>query len=120
MSDQAVTDLSYLQEMAMGDEEIVIETTEVFLENTPEALEEIKNLYTQEKWDELAKLVHKIKPNFSYMGMNRARELLLDIEEQAKSSNISDELPNQITEFSEICNRAFDELSTEIEQLKTA
>ena len=119
MEKQSITDLSYLREMAMGDEDIVIETTEVFLEDTPDALEKMKAYYANEQWDELGKLAHKIKPNLSYMGMERARELIIDIEEQAKGKNISDDLRDKISEFEDLCRQAFGELTAKVKKLKS-
>ncbi len=110
--------MSYLREMAMGDDSIVIETTEVFLEDTPDAIQQMKACYANKDWDQLAKITHKIKPNLSYMGMDRARELILDMEQQAESKNISDNFQQQITEFDHICSHAFNELADKIEKLK--
>ena len=118
MSKQPVTDLSYLREMAMGDDSIIIEIIKVFLKDAPDAIEQMKACYVNKDWEQLAKIAHRIKPNLSYMGMDRARELILDIEQQAKSGNIRDDFRQQITEFDQLCNRAFDELTDKIEQLK--
>jgi HPt (histidine-containing phosphotransfer) domain-containing protein len=118
VDNQTVTDLSYLREMAMGDETIIIETTEIFLEDTPQALENLQEHFANQEWDKLARLAHKIKPNLAYMGMDRARELIIDIEEQAQDENISDDIGDQIKEFKQLCNRALDELADKINKLK--
>ncbi len=118
MDDQSVTDLSYLRQMAMGDESIIIETTEVFLDDTPNALEHLQEHFANQEWDKLAKLAHKIKPNLAYMGMDRARKLIIDIEKQAKSGEISDDLDDQIAEFNKLCRRALEELSDKVKELK--
>jgi len=104
--------------MAMGDDSIIIEITKVFLKDAPDAIEQMKASYANEDWEQLAKIAHKIKPNLIYMGMDRARELILDIEQQAKSGNIRDECRQQITEIDQLCNRAFSELTDKVEQLK--
>lgn len=119
MSNQEVTDLSYLREMAMGDDEIVIETTEVFLEDTPNALDNLQEHFANQEWDKLKKQAHKIKPNTQYMGMDRARELILEIEEQAKTENISEDLGSKIKEFNSICRQALDELSAKLDKIKS-
>lgn len=118
VSDQQVTDLSYLREVAMGDEDIVIETTQTFLENAPEALDQIQEAYSNQELQTLYKQAHKIKPNLQYMGMEQARELILEIEEQAKSENISDDLGDKVNEFISICSRGLEELSEKIRKLQ--
>lgn len=118
MDNKSVTDLSYLREIAMGDDSIVIETTEAFLEDAPAAIESIQKHYQREEWQELSKQAHKIKPNLKYMGMDRAHELVLTIEEQANSEQISDDLGEQVSEFCSLCRQALDELSDKIEALR--
>lgn len=102
----------------MGDESIVIETTEAFLEDTPGSIKQMKAAYANEDWDRLARIAHKIKPNLSYMGMDRARELILDLEEQSKNREFADDFRQQIKELDQLCEQAFDELSEKVEQLK--
>jgi len=118
VDNKSVTDLSYLREIAMGDDSIVIETTEAFLEDTPAALENIQNHYESEEWQQLSKQAHKIKPNLKYMGMEHAHELVLTIEEQAKSGQISDDLGEKVSEFCSLCHQALDELTDKVEELK--
>lgn len=119
MDDQAITDLSYLREMAMGDEDIVIETTEMFIKDIPDALQKMKTFSDNEEWENLAKLAHKIKPNLTYMGIERGRELIVDIEEEANSNGISADIRDKVTEFDEICNQAIEELTVKVDDLKS-
>lgn len=118
--EQSVTDLSYLREVVMGDEEILLETTKAFIEETPHALENMYEHYSRQEWEQLYKQVHKIKPNMEYMGMNQARELILDIEHQVKSRKISENLGHQIEELKTICSKAIDELSDKVEELESS
>ncbi|MDZ7658268.1 Hpt domain-containing protein [Fodinibius sp.] len=118
MSNKSVTDLSYLREIAMGDDSIVIETTEAFLEDAPAAIENIQKHYESEEWQKLYKKAHKIKPNLKYMGMERAHELILTIEEQANTGEISEDLGEKVSEFCSLCHQALDELSDKIEALR--
>lgn len=119
VNNQSVTDLSYLREVVMGDEEIIIKTTKAFLEDTPNVLNNMKEHFSKEEWDKLYKQAHKIKPNMEYMGMKQARELVLEIEEQAKSGDPSDNLGDKIKELNLICVKAHEELSAKIEELKS-
>lgn len=118
MEDNEVTDLSYLRELAMGDDSIVIETAETFIGDTPTAISNIEEAYQKEDWDKLYKQAHKIKPSLTYMGMERAGELIIDIEQQAQSNNVRDGLEQQLEEFKQLCQQALEELSAKVEQLK--
>lgn len=118
MSNQEITDLSYLREVAMGDEDIVIDTTRAFLEDTPAALEALHQAYTDQQWQVLYKQAHKIKPNLEYMGIERSSELIREIETQAKNEEISDDLGRKVDEFRAICTHALEELSAKVEKLE--
>lgn len=102
----------------MDDDSIVIETIEAFLDDTPNALENIQKYYEEKEWQQLYKQAHKIKPNLKYMGMERAHELILTIEEQANTGEISDNLGEKISEFCSLSHQALEELSEKIESLK--
>jgi len=80
----------------MGDDDFVIETTKTF---APMHVSKYKRLiaYTNEEWELLYEQAHKIKPNLQYMGMDRVHNLLLDIEEQAKLENVSDDLGEKLS-----------------------
>lgn len=111
--------MSFLRKVAMGDEEIVVETIKVFIESTPNVLENLKQHFTNKEWEKLSNQAHKVKPNLKYMGMERAHELILEIEEQAKSQNISDDLGDKIEEFNLVCSQGIEELSEKVEKLES-
>lgn len=101
----------------MGDEAIIMDTAKAFLEDTPKALDRISDFYANQQWDKLYKEAHRIKPSLKYLGMNRASELIIEIEKQAKFRHISDDLENKIEEFVRICSGALDELSEKLDTL---
>lgn len=119
VNNKSLTDLSYLREVAMGDESIVIETVETFLDDAPDALDKIERHFRNEEWDLLYKQAHKIKPNLQYMGIARAQKLILEIEQQAKTENVSDDMGEQISEFCHLSRQALEELSQKLEDLKS-
>ncbi|HKK46470.1 MAG TPA: Hpt domain-containing protein [Balneolaceae bacterium] len=119
MNDNAVTDLSFLREIAMGDDDIIIETTQVFLDELPQNLKGLRENFANQEWEKIGKLAHKIKPNMAYMGMKRAQKLILNIEQQAKSEEIDEDFGNDISEFIQLCNQASNELNEKLEELKS-
>ena len=115
---EPVTSLSYLREVVMDDEDIVIQTVEAFLKDAPQSLKDIQRHFKHHEWDKLAQAAHKIKPNLKYMGMARAFELIKDIEDQAKSGEITIGLAGKVKKFEGICDQALQELSIKVERLK--
>ncbi len=113
-----MTDLSYLRELALGDESIVIETVETFLDDAPSAIAKIKKAYDDKDWQELYKQSHKIKPSLQYMGMDKAGDLIIEIEGQAKEGDVSDDLDELVSEVLQLIEQALTELSEKVEALK--
>lgn len=118
MGEQPVTDLSYLYHIAMDDHDIVIQTVEAFLEDTPSSLRQLHSTFKKQQWQQLAKTAHRIKPNLKYMGMERSLMLLKEIEGQAKAGKVQEGLESSLEELTVCCNRALQELATEVERLK--
>ncbi len=119
MDNQQLTDLSYLRKVAMGDDEIVIETTEAFLDDTPEALKNLQECFADQKWEQMSRQAHKIKPGLKYMGMEQALELINDIEKQTKSGDVQVDLGSKVKEFNALCSKAIDELLEKVEKIKS-
>lgn len=120
MGTQQITDLSYLHEIAMGDNAIVVETTETFISDTPDAVKTLQEHFVNRDWDKLSRQAHKMKPGLKYMGMERASELILEIERQAESEEIAEDLGDMINELESLALKSLDELSAKIEELKSS
>jgi HPt (histidine-containing phosphotransfer) domain-containing protein len=72
--------LSYLKKIAEGNDAFVIEMIEMFLNRTPQALEQMNECFQKQNWEELRKIVHRIKPSFAYVGMQDIQSKLASIE----------------------------------------
>lgn len=117
MGKKSVTDLSYLHKMTMGDEEIILETVQVFLKSMPQILIKLQSYCDHQEWEKLAAEAHKIKPNLIYMGIGEAHQLIVNIEDDAKNQKI-EKIEYQVEEFSAICNLALKELSKKVDEMK--
>ncbi len=110
--------LSYLKRIAEGNEEFVIEMIEMFLNKTPLALEQMNECFHTQNWEELKKIIHRIKPSFAYVGMQDIQNTLSKIEfwsEDKEDKKIVRELLNEIESGS---GMAFDQLRKELVSLK--
>src|SRR5690554_3859585 len=61
--------LSYLESIAEGDESIIEELINIFLEQIPEFTEGVDKSFTEKRWLELAALAHKAKSSVLSIGM---------------------------------------------------
>lgn len=118
MSDKKITDLSYLENMGMGDDSLIIEMIELFLNNTPETLRSMKRHEANGNWEKLSAEAHKLKPNLSYMGLEGAKEIILEIEDTIKTNSDLGSVSGMIIEVEAICNQAYTELSARLDSLQ--
>lgn len=117
MTNNKITDLDYLRDISTGDNQMVIEMIEVFLEGYKEALSDMHELNREENWEELRARAHKFKPNLAYMGISKGTEKILKLEEQAKNNEPSVDIGSTISELSSICEKASGELQQELKNL---
>ncbi len=76
-------DLSNLKALSRGDEDFVRSMVEIFRQQTPPALEEMKEALRRKDYETLAQTAHRIKPSIENMGITQldgvAREIELAI-----------------------------------------
>ncbi|MFH5831786.1 Hpt domain-containing protein [Halalkalibaculum sp. DA3122] len=119
MAEQKITNLAYLEDLGMGDDELMIEMVELFLTNTPDSIATLRQHCEGNNWKKLAAEAHKLKPNLSYVGLDEARNIIIEIEKCAKNHPEEQQLCSQIDEIDEICQQAYQELEIKLEELKS-
>lgn len=117
MTNNKVTDLNYLRDISTGDNQMVIEMVEVFLESYEEALSEMQELNDKQNLEELRARAHKFKPNLAYMGISKGTEKIQKLEEQAKNNTSGTEINSTLTDLNHICEEASVELRQELENI---
>lgn len=120
MNDEKVIDLSYLRDISMGDNEMIMEMIDVFLEGYDDAISEMRAHYVNEQWDELRAKAHKFKPNLAYMGIARGTEKIEELEMQAKEHNSAQSIDSELNELESICEQASSELRQELNDMNVS
>lgn len=120
LSDRKPIDLSYLEELSMGDESMIIEMIELFLEKSPGNVDAIHRHYRDEEWKKLGEAAHKFKPTLDYMGMEETRERLEAVERLVNNGEPEDpeRLKERIDEIEDQCKQAYGLLKKKLSQLK--
>jgi len=106
--------LDYLNELTGGDEELIDEMMKLFLENTPEALENLKNLHELMNWDEIKKAAHKFKPTLSYMGIKELEGVVPEIEKMALAHDPENKIPSLLETLGHYCGEAIKEINAHL------
>jgi HPt (histidine-containing phosphotransfer) domain-containing protein len=86
-------DLSYLQDVANGSNEFMIEMIQLFLNQTPGYFEQLDQLIKDLNWPLVAEISHKIKPTLTFMGIESARASMAEIEQNARNLKNLETIP---------------------------
>jgi HPt (histidine-containing phosphotransfer) domain-containing protein len=78
-------DLSFLNEIADGSDEFIVESIAMFLEQAPEMLQGISAAIDSKDWVSAAATAHKLKPTLGFFGMTNSQGLIQQVELMCKA-----------------------------------
>lgn len=78
-------DLTFLFEIADGSDEFIIESIDMFLQQTPDLLNTINTAVDSKDWTLAAQASHKLKPNLGFFGMPQSQANIQEVELMAKA-----------------------------------
>lgn len=86
--------LDYLQDV-LGDNPMVLQMTmQKFLTGTPPVMKDMEARLREDNIDEFGKLAHKLKSSAGFMGMEKAKEMLIRMEAICVHKDQVDSLPS--------------------------
>jgi HPt (histidine-containing phosphotransfer) domain-containing protein len=109
-----IIDLSYLKQLSNGDNNFIKEMIEVFMVQTPEAMDNLQKHLLNNDWKMVRAVAHKIKPSMAFVGLNDIQKKMNTVEEYAETETHLDELPEMIEEIKVVIDRAMKELKEEM------
>lgn len=107
-----LVDLNSLSELVGGNTTKIVKYIDLFLKNIPSDFNTLKQEFSKKNWEECAKIAHKIKGNASYMGILKAKELLIDIEKLKQEVGEVDKNSDIVDELELIINQSINDLNT--------
>jgi HPt (histidine-containing phosphotransfer) domain-containing protein len=110
--------LTYLKQIAEGNDAFIIEMIEMFLNKTPEALEKLNESFKNRNWKEVKQIAHKIKPSYGYIGMPDVQSALAQIETLSDTEAQPEKVHELMTEVIRDSRSAFDQLKQELNGLR--
>jgi PAS domain S-box-containing protein len=111
-------DLTYLREISDNNDEFIVQMIEMFLQKTPEALDEMNRSFEQQNWKELRMIAHRIKPSFNYVGASRIQKKLALIENYSETESNLDKIGELIREVKSSSRTVFTDLECELKNMK--
>ncbi len=109
-SSGAVLNLSYLNDVASGSAEFMIEMIDIFLEQTPLYFDQLEIGITNKDWPSVANVAHKIKPTLAFMGVDNAKDDMQEIEHNARGLINLDSIEPEYIKLKAICSNLFKQL----------
>jgi HPt (histidine-containing phosphotransfer) domain-containing protein len=100
-------DLSYLNEIAGGDAEFMIDMIDIFIEQTPIYTDQLIDAVNAKDWKTVGDIAHKIKPTLAFMGENHAKEQMASIEQKARSGSDLEEIAGEFAEVKAVCESLY-------------
>ena len=113
-------DLSYLREMSGDSPEFIIEMIDLFKVQTPLYMAELEQAITEQEWDKVAASAHKIKPTFTYVGRDDAKEHMQDMEQNAREKMNVKQLAydfDEVKQFTAVLYQQLDQAKAEFQKL---
>lgn len=107
--------LDYLESMSGGDESIIRELVDVFMQQVPEFIREMQELYEKQDWNNLGMLANKAKSSIAIMGMDDLAVMLKEFELNAKEAKSPEKYSGYIERFIDETTHAVEELKSHFE-----
>jgi HPt (histidine-containing phosphotransfer) domain-containing protein len=112
------TDLTYLRGLAKGGNGFIIQMLNIYIQQTPGALERIENALKNKDWKALRFAVHKIKPSTMFVGLTEIKNDVPLLEDYAIEESHLDEIPGMVDKIKKVCTEAIPELQEELKKLQ--
>lgn len=111
-------DLSLLENISKGKPEMMIEMLETFVARTDEELMQLKQCCLLKDWENSRKIVHKMKPSISYLGMKEIENKITNVQRIVKEEKNYENLDREIEYIEKLLKKSFSMLNNEIDNLK--
>lgn len=111
MKSTTLVNLSYIEDAADSNNELIIEMINIFKAQIPEFIKIMKTSLENRDWNELRLIAHKAKSSVSMMGMNDISQELKTLEAYTTEEINISSYPKIISNFEEACNKAILELN---------
>lgn len=108
-------DLTYLSNMCDGDKAFIGEMVKAFISDMPKTLSGIREKIEEKDWKEVEKMAHKMKPAVQFVGLNASYEILKNVENNCRSSQDLEQIPDLLKIASANIHNAILELQAKLD-----
>jgi CheY-like chemotaxis protein/HPt (histidine-containing phosphotransfer) domain-containing protein len=106
-------DLSYLNQVNRGNREMVLQIIRLFIEQTPQAINQIREAWKKNDLDTVYRLSHQIKPTIKMFGIETIGEEILSIERMSHDKQSTPELGELIGKVEKVIGSVIGQMTRE-------
>lgn len=103
-------DTDLLKEVADGNNELIFDLVDMYIEQAPKFSEQLENLLEKEDYQALGKLAHKIKGSLSTIGITTLAQEMKELEQIAKANKATEQYSSYVNRYKAISKEAILEL----------
>jgi HPt (histidine-containing phosphotransfer) domain-containing protein len=93
-----------LKQLSNNDEAFIVDMLQIFKRTTPPILQRMEEHVSQQKFEAVGREAHKMIPGVSFLGAKQLQEVLVNIEETAKSGEGMNKISTMVTEALNMSN----------------
>ncbi len=112
-NDESLFSLTKLKEISRGNQAFVDRMVGMLLEEMPKSILLLKEHLSNNEYDRLRAIAHKMKPSINLMGMESIQREIQQIEDYSASVSNLDRLPQLVDKVILTCEKMLNELSKE-------
>lgn len=113
-----LVDLTYLNDFSGGDQHFIRDMLQTYVSDAPKAIDDLNTAHTEGDWDQVYKIAHRMKPNFSMLGMKEQETTAKSIELMVKEDRlVPKEMKSMILSLTEKARKSFPEVEEELKGL---
>ena len=105
-------DLESLRKLLNQDNEEIQEMINMFLDIAPSTLSDMKEAYSEQNFEELGKLAHKLKGNIRLLNIYSLEDTILNLEKYSKENRNLDEIEKLMNKLDETLPKVIDQIQT--------
>ena len=117
MDSKRLFDLTNLNEMLGGDKKAILQMVKIFLQATPESLNELNKCFQKNDLQGVSKLAHKLKSSVDIFSIEDIKQDIRRLENTTRDSINLDEVPELVEKINTILSEAIEQVEREKETL---
>ena len=117
MDSKKLFDLANLSEMLGGDKNAIYQMVKIFLQATPESMNELNICYNKNDLNGVSKLAHKLKSSIDIFCVNDIKQDIRRLENNTRDNINIDELPDLVQKINTILTLTIEQVKAEKEVL---